>query len=193
MLALEQAKKAQFALELSVTRPDIATAAIANGIVKEGQRPPSLASARLIASHGYGIAQLTGNASASWFTESLPGMHGYFRDWQVSGEAALRLKEVENWGAFSAHFGGLFGNIHQRPLGIDLSAVNPITGDATKLNQPGTLRLFQFRFEVPTANRSIVIPFSLTYSNRTDLIKEEDVRASVGISLRFDSLFPQAN
>jgi hypothetical protein len=191
MLAIEQAKAAKLAMEFAIVRPDVATMDIANGIVQQGRRPPALASARLIGSRGFGMAQLTGNASANWFTDTRPGMRGAFRDWQVSGQAALRLVEINDWGAAMVSFGGLFGDIRQRPLGIDLMTVNPLTGDSTKLNQPGRVGLFQFRFELPTAQRNVVIPFSLTYSNRTDLIKEEDVKASIGITIRFDSIFPR--
>jgi hypothetical protein len=42
---------------------------------------------------------------------------------------------------------------------------------------------------MPTANNAIRIPISFTYSNRTELIKESDVRGQVGISFNLDALF----
>lgn len=56
------------------------------------------------------------------------------------------------------------------------------------------LSVFPFvpRLEVPTVNRNIVVPLSFTYSNRTDLIKEEDVRASIGITIRLTDVRMQA-
>jgi hypothetical protein len=35
----------------------------------------------------------------------------------------------------------------------------------------------------------VKVPFSVTWSNRSELIKEKDVRAQVGITLDLDPLF----
>jgi len=44
--------------------------------------------------------------------------------------------------------------------------------------------------EFPTVNNGVTIPVSFTDANRTDLNKESEVRGSVGLTLRFDSVFP---
>lgn len=191
-VAIDTAKASTFAFEAGINRPDVATEAIANGIVVAGQRPPNLASARLIYSRGFGPMTLVANGSASWFTELLPGMgQGLWRDYMISGEARFRLRQFHaDQGVPSVSFGGLVGDLRQAPLGIPFTAVRPGAANPDAINKPGAIRLFNARLEMPTANRNVVIPISFTYSNRTDLIKEEDVRGSIGISIRFDSLFP---
>jgi hypothetical protein len=59
-----------------------------------------------------------------------------------------------------------------------------------KIDLAGSFRAFNARLEFPTANKSVTVPFSFTYANRTDLNKETDVRGSFGMTIRFDSFFP---
>jgi hypothetical protein len=41
----------------------------------------------------------------------------------------------------------------------------------------------------PAANNTVRIPLSFTASNRTELIKEADVRGRFGVSFNLDALF----
>ena len=75
-------------------------------------------------------------------------------------------------------------HLHQEPLGFGLTAFNQ-----QEIEERGHIGLFQAKLEFPTANNAIRIPLSLTYSNRTELIAESDVRGQVGISFNLDSLF----
>jgi len=118
-------------------------------------------------------------------------MNGNFRNWQISGAATFVLKEIPNFGKATLSFGGLMGDLHQQPLGFDY--VVPLVSDPTrteKIDLAGPIRAFNTRLELPTANKSITIPISFTYANRTDLQKESDVKGSIGFTLRFDSFFP---
>ena len=171
--------------EYALTKPDIATEAIST-IVPKGTRPPSLHSGRLIAAWGLLRHRIdfTLNASSSWFADKRPGMTESWRDAQFSGTAKILLRPVTGHGAPALSFAGPWMYLNQRPLGIDIPAFN-----RTKVNQPGSIRLFQTKLELPTANAAVKIPISFTYSNRTDLIKENDVRAQIGFSLNLDALF----
>jgi hypothetical protein len=193
-IAIDAAKVSQFAFEAGINRPDVAAEAIANGIVAAGQRPPSLFSTRLIYSRGFGPLTVVLNGSTSWFTEVKPGMDkGRWRDYMFSGEGRFRLPSIiPGYGAPSLALGGLFGDLRQAPLGIPLPVTRPGASSPDNINLPGKVRLLNARLEMPTANRNVVVPLSFTYSNRTDLIKEQDVRVSIGLSVRFDSLFPSA-
>ena len=190
-IALEHLQRNSVALEFSWDRPDVAKADIANGIVRKGERPPNVATARVIYAKNYEPLILTANAEASWFHETFPGMNGNFRNWQISGAATFVLKEIPNFGKATLSFGGLMGDLHQQPLGFDY--VVPLVSDPTrteKIDLAGPIRAFNTRLELPTANKSITIPISFTYANRTDLQKESDVKGSIGFTLRFDSFFP---
>ena len=74
--------------------------------------------------------------------------------------------------------------LHQEPLGLGLVGFN----DA-EINKPGHIGVFQSKLEFPTANNAMRIPLSFTYSNRTELINESDVRGQIGISFNLDALF----
>ncbi len=133
----------------------------------------------------------TANAQMAWFNQTLPGMKGSFRDWQLSAAATFLLKEIPNYGRPAFSLGALAGRLQQQPLGFDYTV--PLVNDPTKTQEvdlAGPIRAFNVRLEFPTANKSVTIPLSFTYSNRTDLIKESDVRGSIGITVRFDSFFP---
>ena len=54
---------------------------------------------------------------------------------------------------------------------------------------PGAMSGLESKLEFPAANNGMRIPLSLTISNRTELIKESEVRGQIGISFNLDSLF----
>ena len=57
------------------------------------------------------------------------------------------------------------------------------------LTEKGHIGVFQTKLEFPAANNSVRIPLSLTVANRTELIKESDVRGQIGVSFNLDTLF----
>jgi|GEM_PF-6645622 len=171
--------------EYSYRRPDISVEGI-EGFVMMGERPPSLHTARLIASKGISKANVdfTLNASSSWFGEARPGMQGLWRDAQVSGDAKFILKEIPDYGSPVFSIAALWMRLRQRPLGINISAFN----DA-EINEPGNIGILQAKLELPTTNAALKIPISFTYASRTELVKESDVRGQIGITLNLDSFF----
>jgi hypothetical protein len=56
-------------------------------------------------------------------------------------------------------------------------------------NTRGTTAVGQLKLTVPTKGAGIRIPLSVTWANRTDLVKEKVVRANVGVSYDLDSVF----
>jgi hypothetical protein len=162
--------------EYSLERPNMA----------KGVRAPSLQSLRLIFAKGWGDRKLdlTANAAASFFSETRPGMSGAFRDFRAGAEAKWKLREVNNYGAPTLSFAALYVFLNQEPLGLGLVAFNQ-----AQIRNRGNIGLFQTKLEFPAAKNGIRIPLSFTYSNRTELIQESDVRAQVGISFNLDTLF----
>jgi hypothetical protein len=195
LAALRSDKKLQRAVanapvltaEYLFQRPDLATEAIGT-IVAAGTRPPSLHTGRVIYAQGPGALNLdfTANASFSFFNEERTGMDGVFRDFRLGIEGKFKLRELPNYGPPTLSFAGLFVHLHQKPLAL------PITFNDSKINQPGNIGVFQAKLELPTAKNSMRIPLSFTYSNRTELIKESDVRGQIGISFNLDALFVES-
>lgn len=56
------------------------------------------------------------------------------------------------------------------------------------INRKADIGIFQFRLEVPFIS-GMSFPFSVTYANATELIKEDHVRANFGFSFDADKLF----
>jgi hypothetical protein len=51
---------------------------------------------------------------------------------------------------------------------------------------------FQAKLTIPVKGSGVRIPLSLTASNRTELIREKEVRANFGFTFDFDSIFARA-
>jgi hypothetical protein len=172
-------------LEYALERPAIATEAIGD-VVPEGVRPPDLHTVRLVAAKGLPRANLdfTVNVSSSWFGDARVMNKGNWRDFRVGAEGRLLLKQIPDFGRPVVTFAGLWMHLNQEPLGLGIQVFNE-----AKINQPGNIRLFQAKLEVPTANAAVKIPLSFTYANRTELVKESDVRGQIGITLDLDTFF----
>ncbi len=56
-------------------------------------------------------------------------------------------------------------------------------------NSKGDVAIGQIKFTIPIADWGIRLPLSVTFANRTDLIKESTVRANFGFTFDLDPLF----
>ncbi len=111
-------------------------------------------------------------------------MSGNFRDAQVSGKWDIPVGGISGFlSKGTLTFSGLYEHLHQKPLGITLS-INDQT-----VNQPGNIGIFQAKYSIPLGDSGVQIPISFTASNRTELIKEKDMRGNIGISFDLDKLF----
>jgi len=108
------------------------------------------------------------------------------RDWRFSGELDIPLPEIPQLGKSTLAFSGLFLSLLEEPLGQQV-LVNGVADSRT-----GSIGLFQAKFTVPVKGAGVKIPISLTAANRTELIKENDVRGTIGVTFDLDSIFSQA-
>jgi hypothetical protein len=76
----------------------------------------------------------------------------------------------------------LYEHLHQKPLGIQL-----LINDQA-VNKPGNIGVFQAKYSIPIGDSGVQIPISFTASNRTELVKEKDVRGNIGITFDLDKL-----
>jgi len=166
-------------------RPDIATADLADGLVPKGTRPPDLHVGRVVlAKTVVPNLDVTGNASVSLFADKREGMSSVFRDVRLGVEGKFKLRSLNGYGRPTLSFAGLYTYLHQSPLGLGITTFNGVS-----LNEKGHIGVFQTKLEFPAANNGMRIPLSLTVANRTELIKESDVRGQIGVSFNLDSLF----
>ncbi|HNH83997.1 MAG TPA: hypothetical protein PL157_16620, partial [Acidobacteriota bacterium] len=47
----------------------------------------------------------------------------------------------------------------------------------------------QVKLTIPVKGSGVKIPISVTFANRTELIKEKEVRGNIGITFDLDSIF----
>jgi len=141
-----------------------------------------LSAFRLVGTWRAGQSDVNLNAAITIFNSIRPGMAGQFRDFNTGGSVSFPLGELGSAGKVTGSLAGRYMRLHQRPLGIDALF------DSKKINTPGDIRWIQGKITFPGPNKSIKIPFSFSYSNRTELIDEKDVRVNIGFSFDMDAI-----
>lgn len=174
-------------LEYSLDRQPMIQAAAGTATTSAAplMNPPDLHTVRLIHANRFiGASDYTVTASASFFGQKTTAMTGSWRDFQIGAKLDIPFAGIKNTvDKGTLELSGLFADLHQMPLGIDLK-VNSVS-----ITQPGKIGLFQAKYLIPLGNNSgVQVPISVTISNRTDLIKESDVRGSIGITFDLDKL-----
>jgi hypothetical protein len=141
---------------------------------------PKTSNIRLVGAVG-GTVDLTGNASLTLFDTIPTGLSRRVRDYQLSAEFSVRLGAADTTGPFVLAFSGKF--LHQLEDSVsETGALLP--------NTDGSTAIAQVKLTIPISKDSgMKIPLSITYANRTELIKEKQVRGNVGITYDLDALF----
>jgi hypothetical protein len=141
---------------------------------------PSTRNLRLVGQVG-GTIEVTGNASVTLFEDKPASATGNVRDYELSGQIDLHLGSPETTGGFVLSVAGKW--MDQRQATIDASG-------AAIPNTTGSWRVLQAKLLVPMKGTGAKIPFSVTFANRNELIKEKRiVRANVGVTYDIDMLF----
>jgi len=139
---------------------------------------------------------VTANAAFTWYHEVPGGLKdGRIRDFQFAGQLDRRLGEIASLGNAVATFGAYYQWMTEDALiTIGPGNVAPdsgivLPGTAAKLlGTKGHIGVVQGKLTIPI-NGVLKIPISVTWSNRTELIKEKDLRGQVGLTLDLDSIF----
>lgn len=153
-----------------------------------GQTLPDLSNLTLVLQRGFGGAnapELTFNAAGTFFSGSAAG-GGKVRDYRASLQLDVPLREIQGIGQPTLSFSGQYMHLLAEPLGQVVS-VNGVT-----ITRTGGIGVFQTKLSIPVKDSGVKIPISFTYSNRTELVKETEVRGNVGITFDFDSLFAKS-
>jgi hypothetical protein len=135
---------------------------------------------------------LTANAATTYQREGEIGTTevtkvGGWRDFQAAvqldiplGSLQKRLSAGAGIGAPVLGFAMLIQKLN------DQGAVN-FAGTAFTL-EPGWVEAFQAKVSIPVKGSGVKIPLSLTYSNRTELVKEKQLRGHIGVTFDMDVL-----
>jgi hypothetical protein len=63
------------------------------------------------------------------------------------------------------------------------------TGTTPTTLKKGNIGIGQFKFTIPVKGSGVKIPLSVTFSNRTEFIKESKVRGNIGVTFDLDTIF----
>ncbi|HSR69207.1 MAG TPA: hypothetical protein VLU25_14825 [Acidobacteriota bacterium] len=161
------------------------SAMMAAGTVNQGQTtmpmpmgdPPSLSTIKLIytgSATAIAPAQFAINFSLSFFNEDIAD-GDRLRDIRAAAQFDIPINDSN-----TLTFAGSYTSLRERPFGI------PLTINGVEVGEPGDIGFFQTKWSIEIGDTGVSVPFSLTYANRTELIKEEDVRGSIGLSFDLD-------
>lgn len=102
------------------------------------------------------------------------------RDFQFAGGIDIPFGNVREFGQFVFFASGKYERLLENAT-TDLGQVLP--------NTKGDLAHLQLGLKIPVAKSGFKIPISVTFANRTELIKERTVKGNFGFSLDLDTLF----
>jgi hypothetical protein len=147
-------------------------------------KPPNLSNVNLIFTGYLGAnTQATLNASTTLFSSIPSGTKiGTVRDYRVAGQIDVPI-DIHSLGTTDLALSALFLSLLEEPLGQQV-LVNTVP-----VSTRGNINLLQAKWSIPMGDGGFKIPISITRSNRTELIKENDIRGTIGISYDFDALF----
>jgi hypothetical protein len=127
---------------------------------------------------------LTANGSFTFFHKRpLPASPtsqrpGRFRDFQFAGQLLVPLKVGD--GQFEFWFSGRYERL--------LTDASTVAG-TTMPNTKGDIAVGQFGLNIPIKSLGVKFPVSVTFANRTELVKEKEIRGNFGFTFNWDSLF----
>ena len=137
---------------------------------------------------------VTANLSSTWYAEEGPNGERW-RDLQAAAQLDRRLSEIPRFGYAVATFGLYYQWMREDALiTIPAGTVAPGSGivlpaeASTLLDTKGHIVIFQSQLTIPMGE-TVKVPFSVTWANRSELIKEKDVRGQIGMTLDLDGLF----
>lgn len=134
-----------------------------------------------------GRTDFTFNGSLTFFNKRpvlLPGSTakpiGRIRDFNFSGQFDIPFGSVREAGQFVLWGSGKY----QRLLEDSFTQAGTIAP-----NTKGDIAVAQFGLRIPIKGLGIKFPISVSFANRTELIKEKEVRANFGFTFDLDTIF----
>lgn len=150
----------------------------------------------------FASSELTINSAWSFYRVEPVNLKRY-RDFKLTGQYDRALGQTSDFGPFLFSLAGRYeyipadtvasgGALSAMISGIDLKSSSAVasryatqTGVADALK--GHLALLQAKLTIPLKGTGLKPPISFTVANRTELIKEKEVRVNFGITLDFDA------
>jgi hypothetical protein len=146
---------------------------------------PNLGNFLLTASGRFiGRSEITANISATRFNGRRVGPDvGRWRDVRAGLQVDVPLPEIKEVVKPTLTLSYLYLNLLEEPLGAKV-LVNGV-----EQSRKGIISFGQAKLDFPIGSSGMRVPISITYSNRTELIKENNVRGQIGIPFDLDKIF----
>ena len=146
---------------------------------------PDTSNFNFIAATGSGArVDLTANGSFTFFnklpvplTPTSPRV-GRMRDFQFAGQIEVPFKVGD--GQFDFWFSGRYERL--------LSDASTLLGSIVP-GTKGDIAVGQFGLNIPIKGLGIKFPISFTFANRTELVKEKEIRGNFGFTFNWDTLW----
>lgn len=153
------------------------------------QRPidsPSISNFNFIAEKGAfnGSIDLTANASFSFFNNKPAGMNTKkFRDFHLSGQLDIPFGDVTRTGIFLFSLAGKYERLlKDQPIPNTMNVI-----------RKGDIGVIQAKLVIPVRGTAFKIPISFSFANRTELLKEKELRGNFGFTFDIDSILARFN
>jgi hypothetical protein len=144
---------------------------------------PSLSNLKLIAEGAFfqGRVDLTANASLTIHNSIPPGSNlKKVRDFQLAAQLDVPLGEIQKIGSLVLSFSSKYERMMEDAM---------MPGGMMVPGTKGDIAIGQLKLTLPLKGSGVKIPLSITFANRTELIKEKEVRGNIGITFDLDSIF----
>lgn len=143
---------------------------------------PDLSNFRFVAEKGTtGGLDFTANASLTMYNKRPPGPNVQrLRDFDFSANLDKKLDDVMGLGPATLTFAGKYQRLTSDAVAFD-GTVLP--------NTRGDIAAGQIKLTIPIGSSGIKMPFSITFANRTELIRERETRGNFGFTFDLDTLF----
>ncbi len=163
----------------TVTRdPSVPDLSTVTGILEDGLGP----------SRKY---DLTLNVAASFFNSAPKAPVHQFHDFKATAQYDIPLGTLQSYGPFVFSLSSRYEYLPNDTL----SPGGAVTGTATTpmtAAPHGHMVVGQAKLTIPVKGTGVRIPFSVSAANRTELIKEKDVRGNIGVTFDLDAIFAHA-
>jgi hypothetical protein len=154
---------------------------------------PDKSTARVIAEGQWGPRlDLTANVAVTLQHEGTvklpePQSIGGTRDFQAAAQLEIPLASIEKRVAAGTGIGAPVIGIAYLTEKLTERAAVSFAGNTFTVD-PGWIHVIQAKVTVPVKGSGVKIPLSLSYANRTELLKEKEVRGHIGVTFDMDVL-----
>ena len=131
-----------------------------------------------------GKADFTFNGSLTLLSKRPTINVGRVRDFQFAGQLDLPLGDVTKGGPFVLSASAKYQRLLENASDLAGTVVPKTKGD---------IAIGQLKLTIPIKGLGIKFPISVTFANRTELIKEKTIRGNFGVTFDLDSILAKFN